>query len=279
MIGLSCRRGTRTFAMACAVLLFAAGTGQGIAPTRAATEPQQLEATLNPAPPPLEAGPLRYRGAWGGLHVADVTLTLRGDSQAYWGDMNINTRGLLGWAFDWMGALHARGALTRGALNGEADLSPTVFERRFVQSDDSGAVVIEYDSTGLAQGFEDGEALTAIEPHLRQDTVDPLAALIGLRQHVLNGRSGMVTLPVFDGKRRIDVVATIEPQRTTRIGGTDRQVVPVIASITPVAGFKPKQARGWASSHLRVLFSADDQAVPLRIQVESPVGTAVLTLR
>lgn len=275
MIGLSCRRGTRTFAMACAVLLFAAGTGQGIAPTRAATEPPALEASL-PADllPPLEAGPLRYRGAWGGLYVADVTLTLRGDSQAYWGDMNINTRGLLGWAFDWMGTLHAR-----GALNGEADLSPTVFERRFVQSDDSGAVIIEYDSTGLAQGFEDGEPQTAIAPHLRQDTVDPLAALIGLRQHVLSGHSGMVTMPVFDGKRRIDVVATIEPQRVTRIGGTDHQVVPVIASITPVAGFKPKQARGWASSHLRVLFTADDQALPLRIQVESPVGTAVLTLR
>lgn len=274
MIGLSCWCGTRTFAMACAVLLFAAGTGQGIAPTRAAAEPQAQEAALDPAPPPLEAGPLRYHGAWGGLHVADVTLTLRGDSQAYWGDMNINTRGLLGWAYNWMAALH-----TRGTLTDSADLRPTVFERRFVQSDDSGAVIIEYDSTGLAQGFEDGEPQTAIAPHLRQDTVDPLAALIGLRQHVLSGHKGRVTMAVFDGKRRIDVIASIEPPRTTRIGSTDHQVIPVTASITPVAGFKPKQARGWASSHLRVLFSTDDEALPLRIQVESPMGTAVLTLR
>jgi len=231
-------------------------------------------AAVNIDPPPLDAGPLRYRGAWGGMHVADVTLTLRGDSEAYWGDMDINTRGLLGWAFDWMGVLH-----TRGAVTGDARLRPDAFERRFTQANDSGAVTIEYDSTGLAQGFEDGEPQNGVSPDLRRGTVDPLAALIALRQHILSGRSGIVTMPVFDGKRRIDVIATIEPARSVRVGRTDHQAVPVTATITPVAGFKPKQIRGWSSSALHVLFSADNHALPLRIQVDSMVGTAVLTLR
>jgi hypothetical protein len=188
--------------------------------------------------------------------------------------MDINTRGLLGWAFDWMGVLH-----TRGSVTGDAKLRPDAFERRFTQANDSGAVIIEYDSTGLAQGFEDGEPQNGVSPDLRRGTIDPLAALIGLRQHVLNGHRGSVTMPVFDGKRRMDITATIEPERTVRVGRTDHQAVPVTATITPVAGFKPKQARGWSSSALRVLFSADAQALPLRIQVDSMAGTAVLTLR
>lgn len=225
-------------------------------------------------PPPVEAGPLSYRGAWGGLHVADMTLTLRGDAGAYQGDMVIATRGLLGWAFQWVGALHSRGELAA-----DDRLKPQSFTRRFTEADDSGEVTIEYDSSGLAQGYEDGQLQDGIAAPLRQNTVDPLAALMALRQKVLNGRQGTVVVPVYDGKRRMDITAVIEPSRTTRLDGGDRLVVPVRADITPVAGFKPKQARGWAGSHLGVLFSDDDQAVPLRIQVESPVGTAVLTLR
>lgn len=263
----------RMLVFACALLAAAALSVPGVAPPRTAHAAQQTAALDAPAPP-VEAGPLSYRGAWGGLHVADVTLTLRGDAEAYQGDMVIATRGLLGWAFEWVGALHSRGELTDGDR-----LRPLSFQRRFTESDDTGEVTIEYDSTGLAQGYEDGRLQDGIAPELRRNTVDPLAALLALRQKVLTGRRGTVVVPVYDGKRRMDINAAIDPARTTRLGGRERAVIPVRADIDPVAGFKPSQARGWAGSHLNVLFSADEQAIPLRIQVESPVGTAVLTLR
>lgn len=258
----------RLLALACVILAAIALPAPGIATATSPTETATLD------PPSVEAGPLRYRGAWGGLHVADVTLTLRGDDEAYQGDLDIATRGLLGWAFEWVGVLHSRGELTA-----DAGLRPQSSTRRFTQSDDSGAVIIEYDATGLAQGFEDGQPQDGVAPDLRRGTVDPLAALLALRRHVQNGRQGMVSVPVYDGKRRLDLVASIEPPRLTRVADSERRVVPVRADITPVAGFKPSQARGWARSHLGVLFSADATAVPVRIQVESPVGTAVLTLR
>lgn len=270
--------GRRLLAVVCVVLALSTGSLLGIAPSVAATGRAEstLETALAPSmePPPVDAGPLRYRGAWSGFHVADVTLTLRADEQVYWGDMDISTRGLLGWAFDWMGELHAR-----GTVSDETGLRPTAYERRFSQSDETGAVVVEYDATGVAHGFEDGKPQRDVDPALRQNTIDPLAALIALRHHVQSGRLGMVTMPIYDGKRRMDVVATIDTPRTSRINRRDVQVIPVVADITPVAGFKAKQARGWSNSRLRVMFSADDQAVPLQIFVESPVGTAVLTLR
>lgn len=265
-------------AAACALLAATAVPTLGLASSSSSSAAAPFrpaaEQTAALEPPPVEAGPLSYRGAWGGLHVADMTLTLRGDEEAYQGDLVIATRGLLGWAFDWVGALHSRGDV------GEAgDLRPLSFSRRFTEADGSGEVVIEYDSSGVAQGYEDGRPQNAVAPHLRRGTVDPLAALLALRQEVLAGRRGPKVMAVYDGKRRMDIRADIAAPRTTRLGGGDRAVVPVRAEIAPVAGFKPKQARGWAGSHLTVLFSDDGRAVPLRIDIESPVGTAVLTLR
>lgn len=220
-----------------------------------------------------ETGPLHYRGNWSGLHVADVTLRLQGTDDHYSGRLDIATRGILGWAYTWFGAVYAEGDVLDGPR-----LRPEWFHRSYVQGDDRGTVSVAYLDGGLALGIEDGKPLNDVAPTLRRGTVDPLAALVALRRHVAAGTLGRLTLPVFDGKRRLDLRAEIGLPRTTEVVRRSHRVVPVDADVVPVSGFNRRQKGSWEASRIRILFSADGRAVPVQITIDSPYGVAVLNL-
>lgn len=263
--------GSRMLAVAAAVLVATATLG-GVAALSALPH-----ADTSPAAslPPLEAEPLHYRGALGGLYVADATLVLRGDSQVYQGDLDITTRGVLWQAFRWMGALQARGEIHDGTLR------PTGFERRFLKADDVEEMIVRYEPDGTAQGVEDGTPANhdTVPEHLRRDTMDPLAALLALRREVAAGRTGTVVLPVFDGSARLDLIAEISGPATTTVNRRRHDVIRVRATVRPVAGFSDHQARNWSSGSMRLDFTADARAIPVRITVGTPIGAAVLTLK
>lgn len=222
----------------------------------------------------LEAGPLRYDGYFGGLRVADVTLTLDSDTQAYETHMEIEARGVLGWFYTWRGELQAA-----GTLRGDRTPAPRSFVRSWEDETDKGATIITYDpDSGIAQGVEDGDPQEQVPARLRHDVVDPLATLVAMRRMALDNRSGAVQFPVYDGKRRLDLHATLREPVQVDITGTVVRAIPVEATIEPVAGFSDRQRDGWRQTTLHVLFSADDRALPLQIRVHSPVGTAVMNL-
>jgi hypothetical protein len=224
--------------------------------------------------PPPATGDLRYDGYFGGLRIADVTLSLNGDGGGYDVHMAIDARGVMGWLYTWHGELAARGR------RGEGDrIAPQSFSRAWRDSEDGGRTVVDYDAeTGLALGIEDGEPQKQVPDALRRNVLDPLATLAELRRMVLENRHGPATFPVYDGKRRLDLRAELQGARTVEVRGAAVDVAPIAATIEPVAGFSDRQRDGWRQTTLHVLFSTDDKAVPIQIRVHSPVGTAVMTL-
>lgn len=221
--------------------------------------------------------PWSYEGYLGGLRLADVVLSLADDHpERYDSTVTIQTRGLIGFFSSWYGEILAQGEV------GEDTLRPRVFQRSWVSSRRSGAIEITYDAeTGLAEGFEDGTLNEDVSAELRHNTLDPLAALLAMRHHVQTaGAEGeTITLPVFDGKRRLDIQAQIGAPVDVTVRRAEHRVIPVEASVHPIAGFRPRQVETWAETKITVYFTPDAQALPLQIRVFSPAGTAILTLR
>lgn len=236
----------------------------------AAGEAAAATATL---PAELATGPLHYDGHFGGLRVADVTLSLAGGEASYETRMEIDARGVLGWFYTWHGELRASGALAHGRKP-----EPRSFVRSWEDTSDQGATVITYDDSGVALGIEDGQPQDQVPPHLRRNVLDPLAALVEMRRLVLLDRMGPARFPIYDGKRRLDLLAEIGAPKTVDLRGVSVEVVPVRAAIEPQAGFSDRQREGWQASTLYVLFTDDDRALPVQIRVHSPVGTAVMSL-
>lgn len=237
----------------------------------ATAEPSATAQALASAP---TTAPLHYDGHFGGLRVADIVLTLDTDGNRYKSLMEIDARGVVGLFYTWHGELRASGAL--------ADRSrprPHNFSRSWEDTEDKGATIITYDdATGLAQGIEDGQPQQQVPQALRRGVLDPLAALIALRRLALLEQTGPAVFPVYDGKRRLDLQADFGAPKTVELSGTPRRVIPVEATIDPRAGFSRRQEDGWRATTLHILFSADDEALPVQIRIHSPVGVAVMTL-
>lgn len=265
--GWTTRRGLFRVMWGAALLFASAGTALGVAGDDGAA----VRGTVETAP---TAGPLHYDGHFGGFRVADITLTLDGGSGTYATRMDIDARGVVGWLYTWHGTLQSAGRLAD-----DRRPQPRSFSRAWKDTRQEGTTVIAFDpQTGEAQGIEDGEPQDQVPAHLRRNVVDPLAALVAMRRLVLLDRQGRAVFQVYDGKRRLDLHATLGEPRTTEIARTEVEVIEVATEIEPRAGFSDRQRDGWSKTRLHVLFSADDRALPVQIRVHSPVGTAIMTL-
>lgn len=223
---------------------------------------------------PVQASSIHYDGYFGGLKVADVKLTLDTQPRSYDSTMDIVARGVIGWFYTWRGQISAQGTVAS-----DGSLQPTGFIRQWNDPSKSGVVSIDFDpSSKQALGTEDGKPDDKVSAADRHDVIDPLSGLVAMQQQVLAGAKGPVALKVYDGKRRLDVTATIEPPRMIKVRDKEWRAIAMTATIDPVAGFKDRQRAGWKNSTLYVLFTDDGRALPIQIRIDSPAGAAILNV-
>jgi hypothetical protein len=221
-----------------------------------------------------------------GIHLANGTFAIeRGDGRY---ETRIEARGtrlvdlLTGWSY----VAEAEGRLTA------AGLAPETFraERRLRRKHEVRRM--RWDETGEVEVVDvppqSAEDAAAVPAEFRPGTIDPLSALFAVATALgPDGCSG--DLPVFDGRRRYDILArndgtdTLEVSRLTRYSGpADRCEV----TLRPVAGFEGDRDEGaffeYGAERTATVWHApagpDGETVPVRLQLDGPGSSFVLHL-
>jgi Protein of unknown function (DUF3108) len=174
-----------------------------------------------------------YQAYWAGLPAGEIRLTLRDDSAAYRGEIQIRTEGLARLLSRFRGS-----AVSEGRLAAEPLPAPTRYDASYdLRKAHDRRLSMEFaPRAGGALVAERGPADTSKKPPLaepfRTNVLDPLSTLAAIRHVLRRGNRSSFTIPVYDGTRRFDAVVRVLPKRE---GDT---ALHLALTLAPIAGFK-----------------------------------------
>ncbi|HAC57940.1 MAG: hypothetical protein CMI62_08655 [Parvibaculum sp.] len=215
----------------------------------------------------------------GGVIVAEGMMKARLGGEKYSLQSELGSAGLPKKFWD------ARWTMTsEGRVDGER-LHPSRFAFTSVENEETKKRLLTYDKTGLPQLVFDPplspEEREATQPFERKGTLDPVSSL--LLPVVAQGNPCNRKLPVFDGKRRYDLYLTFDRNDsiTTRDRGYSGEAVVCKVRMTPRAGMdKTKLAKTLKERDATWIWLAPVESgrfyIPVRVQMRTPVGSAVL---
>ena len=241
---------------------------------------------------------LAYDLKVGGLHVADFLAEFDENETGYRTTLTMETRGMARWFQDFRAEVKGDGTFVIETGQGPTPV-PRQFDRAWAAEQISSSLTIAYDlTTGLARPIErtfnplTGEDIAlddldwnrgrkAPEPvpdDMRVGVYDPMAAFVAARGQIVHHRENEFRIPIYDGRRRYDLVGRVEAPRLFWIGGEDVELVPVIAGIEPVFGFDRERTETMQDSGGKILFSPDDRFIPVQVILEGRAFTSVMNL-
>ncbi|MEL6316919.1 MAG: DUF3108 domain-containing protein [Pseudomonadota bacterium] len=217
---------------------------------------------------------LSYQLSVTGLVIGALDVTLKVDEANYEGALNAQTSGLAGWFAQ--AKAESNGA---GAVDAAGKVTPATFNVRT----DTGKKTLN-----VTMDFE-GDApktVTAeppyqprhyeVDPTTQSGALDPIGAMVAAVTSVSADGGCNRVIPVFDGRRRFDVVLGA-PTETGELNG--KPFVQCPAAVKRVAGYKEK-AMAKPDLTFQARFSTDDGEItlPLQAWADLPVGYVALTL-
>lgn len=230
-----------------------------------------------PLAPPEVA--LRYRSDWGGLHIADMVLTAQKAAGVYDLRLRIRTRGAVGWLF-------GLDLIAESGGRGDDDLEPLRYQYHSLSPKDENLVALRFDpETGVGhrvtarkrtlpngQWVADSPDEVPLAAALRTGVFDPLSAFLEFgeetRRAIAAGRTSF-SVPVFDGRRRFDLLGAI---RATTPAGNVR----LDMTVKPVAGFKRRHLAMWTDAAFDVEV---DSRLWLPVRIVGDVAGPLLVIR
>ncbi|MDX2221926.1 MAG: DUF3108 domain-containing protein [Rhodospirillaceae bacterium] len=240
---------------------------------------------------------LLYDIMLGGLHVGDTVVTFSQTPDRYQSTLEMRSRGMLQWFQNFRAAVTSEGALVTG---GPAITPlPAVYRREWAAPEMAAYMTMTFDpTTGLTTSEErmfnpaTGETLRVedmpwnsrrrpipqVPEELRRGALDPVAAFVGARTQILASKSREVRMPIYDGRRRYDIVSTVGNPRVFTIRDMPRELVPVVSRVEPVFGFEPDAEDRMRESEGRILFSNDDRFVPVQVILGNDMFSSVMNL-
>ena len=223
----------------------------------------------------------------GGLFLVSGVLKLDLDHDRY--SAGVEARGgrlvdlLSRWSYE---------ALAEGRVEDGVQVSPEQFRSFRSQRRGKRALNMDYDKAGnvsvTAEPPQSELSANAVPPEFRPNTLDPVSAMVGVI--ATGGAYGCAgTFPVFDGRRRYDVIVTSngidtlqKSSRNMHAGETEKCTI----LVHPVAGFErdrdkedffrygvDRSATAWFARPL-----AGGPPVPVRIQVDLEWISVVMNL-
>jgi hypothetical protein len=249
----------------------------------------------------MQSERLVYNIMVGGLQVGNTMIGLNQTPAGYSTEMKVAASGVGKWVRNFRSDMKGEGRFGDGATRPV----PAAFTRQWTNGEIAGDMTMTFDaSTGEAAVQEryfnpETDAPIAhdqlpwnepgekprppVPPHMRKDVLDPMTAFIAARgQLMAQGLSGnkpkTFRVPIYDGRRRYDIVGRAEAARTVEIGGVQRSVIPVIAKIEPVHGFDRKAQDRMKESEGKFLFSNDERFIPLQLVVANDLVSGVMNL-
>jgi hypothetical protein len=243
-----------------------------------------LAVLLASPPAAAELQTLRYVATWAGLPAGEVHLQLAEGTNGFRSQIDISTKGLP----RWLTRFRARG-ISEGVVAADGLAAPVRYDAVYdLRSRKGKRISMRFVGTGnqtvAERGPEDSSESFLMPTPLLTAVVDPLAALTRMREALrtgLAGRGQHFVIPVFDGKRRLDVEERAVTRETEHVGN---QVVPVVhlsLVLHPIAGFRGDDGEPNPDPKPRgldVLFSDDGAFTPLRMEVTVAWLTMVVEL-
>jgi len=254
---------------------------------------------------------LTYAAMLGGLHVADLLVTLDQSEAGYSSQLKVVSRGVVRWVENFSADITGRGDFIESSLqNGTQTLMPLPdrFHRQWTGGEYASEMIMNFHPdtreavveerlfnpvTGedLAQedmpwnqdDRDDDDDDKPVPEDLRKNVLDPMGAFIAARRQIMaqGGAAGPAKnfrVPIYDGRRRYDIVGRTAPVRSTNIKGEEVAVVPVTTVLEPVFGFRPRAQERMRDTDSRLYFSADGRFIPIQFMMASDMFAAVINL-
>ena len=236
---------------------------------------------------------LRYDVYTGGFKALYADFDIKSDTGAYDIALEARTQGVIGGLFPWQGFYRTAGHTKDNAL------VPAQYTSRSIWKKKESLTEISYGPDGevLKTTTRDGTKTTTnrdIKRELTEDSVDLLTGTLLMMQSAKITDKCKGEIPVFDGKRRYNLVLEGDEMDTIRKSDYSvfsGQALKCTLKVKPVAGFKPKdQKRGWMAVQNHTLergkpptiwFAATEAGgpvVPVRMEINSDYGAAVAHL-
>lgn len=263
----------------------------------AASSPVICMGAALPAPA-MQSERLVYSIMVGGLHLGDAMIGLNQTSAGYSTEMKLTARGVAKMVKNFRSDMRGEGRFAEAG----AKPMPAVYSRQWSTNAVASDMTMKFDpATGLAMTEEryfNPETSAAIAPEdlpwadkgdkdkpvpadLRTNVLDPMAAFVAARVQIMaQAANGPKTfrVPIYDGRRRYDIVGKAEAPRSSTINGLPQAVIPVTAKLEPVFGFSRKSQERMKDSEGKFLFSNDARFIPLQLVVSNELMSGVLNL-
>ncbi len=240
---------------------------------------------------------LTYAIMVGGIHLGDALIVLNQSPTGYTTEMKVTARGVAKMVKNFSSEMRGEGRFTDGIKP-----QPAVYSRQWSTDEVAAEMTMTYDASGAAKSDERyynpataapipfdqlpwndrGEKPRDVPQDMRSNAFDPMAAFIAARGQI---RAQGVTagpknfrVPIFDGRRRYDIVGKADAARDVTINGTTHTVIPVVAKLEPVFGFGRKSEERMKDSEGKLLFTNDARFIPVQVTISNEMLSGVMNL-
>lgn len=167
-----------------------------------------LVAALTPRPAVSAEGvALGYEGYLIGMHLMTLEVEMASSDTAYRMETKSTVNGIVGWIYGWSSS-----ARTEGEVRPDGTLNPRWHERDIQRPGRRAkAIQIEYNDEGIPRiaRMRIGDEANFREDTDSRGTMDPISAVLAVMDQMTAGAACSGEFPVFDGKERYNVTATV----------------------------------------------------------------------
>ncbi len=253
---------------------------------------------------------LTYAAMLGGLHIADLMVTLDQSQTGYTTNLDVVSRGVVRWVQSFRASVTGHGDFAPTQLDDGVQTllpEPKKFHREWTGGEIASLMTMTFDPdtrkaivaaerlynplTDEDLSREDmpwyrpgrDQQREPVPEDLRLGVLDPMGAFIAAR-HQLLAQEGAVekprrfSVPIFDGRRRYDIVGETAAPRTVNINDEDVSVIPVSVELKPVHGFNERSLERVSGTDSRLYFSADGRFIPIQFIMASDFFAVVINL-
>jgi hypothetical protein len=214
---------------------------------------------------------LDYKIFIGGLEALSATATIASGSDRYEVEIQATTAGAIGKIMPWVVKVSSRGNVTNDVLQPVEHTQNNNFQGK------DRSVTLSYDGHGgflsrTVKPDANDDQRDEVSADLTRDTLDVVSGVLqGLRTVDRTGSCNS-KVPVFDGRRRFDLVFSDEGHETleaSSVAAYSGDALKCSVKVEPVAGFWRKNQKKFFSRRV----NGEDQVVPIEVYV-ARVGTA-----
>jgi hypothetical protein len=191
---------------------------------------------------------------------------------------------------------------SEGGFVREADLIrpiPTLYHRQWASPESAAEMTMTFDGaegigrsterlfdprTGVDLKPEDmpwnnrRRPIPVVPDDKRAGALDPISAFVAARRQILDSGKREVRIPIYDGRRRYDIITTVGNPRPVTVREVERLLTPVTSRMEPVYGFEPDGKDRMRESEGQLFFTSDERFLPVQIILGNSMFSSTMNL-